>query len=633
MICPNCQAANPDGARFCNNCGQRLPEGCPNCGQANPQGAKFCNNCGYRLGAAPPPAGHAAAPANPLDRYLPPEMRARLEAVRSSRAGAGERRIVTILFCDVQGSTAAAGRLDPEEWAEIINGAFETMIGPVYRYEGTVARLMGDGILAFFGAPIAHEDDPQRAVLAALEITAGIEAYRSQVQRRWGLPLDVRVGINTGLVLVGEVGSDLRTEYTALGDAINIAARMEQTAQPGTVQVAEDTHRLIAPLFDWEDLGPVEVKGKTEPVRTFRPLHARAQPGRLRGLESHGIASPVVGRGREMAALRQSVADLLAGRGGVVSLLGEAGLGKSRLLAELHAAHAADGLCWREARSHSYSAAVPHHLTIEAVRALIDAPADGAEAATKAALEAALGDDADEHLPFLAHLLGMAMNDAEAQMVRYLEGPALQARYLAACRALLVRLTVAAPVVLVFDDLHWADASSVELWTGLLPLAGGYPLLLLLAGRPDREAAGWKLIDRARETPGVGALELRLSPLTEADSLELVRNLLDFDGLPADVRGRILAKAEGNPFFVEEVLRMLIDRGQLVRRAGQWVAAGQIDSLDIPDTLNGVLAARIDRLSEEARYVLQVASVVGRQFYAEVLGRVLARAGAAGGAR
>lgn len=621
MICPTCHAVNPDGARFCNNCGARLPEGCPNCGHANPQGAKFCNKCGYRLSAAAPPAPLAAGP---VDRYMPPELRAKLEAARSTRAGAGQRRIVTILFCDVKGSTAAASRLDPEEWAEVINGAFEHMIGPVYRYEGTVARLMGDGILAFFGAPIAHEDDPHRAVLAGLEIIAEIDAYCSLVQGRWSLPLEVRVGINTGLVLVGEVGSDMLTEYTALGDAINLAARMEQTAQPGTVQVAEDTHRLVAPLFDWEDLGSAAIRGKAEPIHTWRPLRARAQPGRLRGLEAHGIESPVVGRSREQAALRQAVDDLLAGKGAVVSLVGEAGLGKSRLIAELRRWAVVQELRWREARGLSYSMAIPHFLTVETLRALIDAPPDGDSEAVERALRATLGGAAGQHHAYLAHLLGLPLDEEDAMMVRYQHGPALTAHYAAACRALLAELARIMPVVLVFDDLHWSDSSSADLWLHVLPIAADAPVLFLLASRPEREAAGWRLVEAARDLPGAGGVELHLSPLTETDSRQLVTNLLQIDALPEGARTHILAKAEGNPFFVEEVIRMLIDQALIVRRDGRWTTVREIASLDIPDTLNGVLAARIDRLSEEARYVLQIASVIGRQFYTRVLERVLA---------
>lgn len=624
MNCPTCNADNPDSARFCNNCGNRLPEGCPKCGHVNPSAARFCNNCGLKLDAGGARVT-AASTANPLDRYLPPEMRSKLEAVRGTRAGAGERRIVTILFCDVKGSTAAASQLDPEDWAEIINGAFEHMIAPVYRYEGTVARLMGDGILAFFGAPIAHEDDPQRAVLASLEILQGIAGYSAEVQRRWRLPLDVRVGINTGLVLVGDVGSDMRTEYTALGDAINIAARMEQTTAPGSIQVSHETYRLVAPLFEWEALGSVEIKGKSEPVETFRPLKTAARPGQLRGLEAHGINSPVVGRSRELAALRQVVADLLTGRGGVVSLIGEAGLGKSRLIAEMRQSTAQADVCWREVRSFSYSTAMPHFLSVEAVRALIDAPPDADSDATAHALRAFTGGVDGAHLPFLMHLLGLPLADDESMLVRFLDGPALTARYALACRSLLAHLAGKKPVVLVFDDLHWADPSSVEVWLQALSVGAAVPVLFILASRPERSAAGWKLIDQARELPGVGALELHLSPLSEADSRQLVSNLLSIDALPHTVRSRILAKAEGNPFFVEEVIRMLIDQERIVRQDEQWRVLREIESLDIPDNLNGVLAARIDRLPEEARYVLQVASVVGRQFFTRILAGVMAQ--------
>jgi class 3 adenylate cyclase len=232
MLCPNCQNENEAEARFCSECGASLDIPCPNCWHKNPQGSKFRNHCGHRLRNEP---GLKTTPQTALDRFLPPELAARLQSARATRAMQGERRIVTILFCDVKGSTTAAERLDPEEWTEIMNVAFEHMIRPIYQYEGTVARVMGDAILAFFGAPIAHEDAPQRAVLAGLEIISTIQPYRVQLKDEWEIDIDVRVGINTGLVMVGEVGSDLRMEYTAMGDAINLAARMEQTAVPVTL--------------------------------------------------------------------------------------------------------------------------------------------------------------------------------------------------------------------------------------------------------------------------------------------------------------------------------------------------------------------------------------------------------------
>jgi class 3 adenylate cyclase/ribosomal protein L40E len=338
MNCASCQAQNSDDAKFCTQCGAATVARCSQCGAPLATGAKFCSSCGHQLGGA------EAEPADSrLHQYIPKELLAKLDSARAAGGVQGERRIVTMLFCDVQGSTAAAEKLDPEEWGEIMNGAFEHLIAPVYRYEGTLARLMGDAILAFFGAPISHEDDPQRAVLAGLDIIERSGSYREEVRRTWGVDFNVRVGINTGLVVVGEVGSDLRVEYTAMGDAINLAARMEQTAEPGTLQISDGTHRLVAPLFDIEELGGVQVKGKEEPVQSYRVLRQSALPGPLRGIV--GLDSAMVGREDELKALVDGIEALRYGRAQIFSVMGEAGLGKSRLVAEMrHALDAGDAL-------------------------------------------------------------------------------------------------------------------------------------------------------------------------------------------------------------------------------------------------------------------------------------------------
>ena len=299
MICPHCRTDNRPSARFCKRCGLWLLADCPTCGTTLPDNAIFCDHCGRAIHAqvvesVSPPArfpptrlqpslpGLQSASPN-LNQFIPPELLSKLEQSRIddsalSPAGSGgvtgERRVVTMLFCDIKDSTQAAQQLDPEVWTEIVNGAFEQMIRPVYAYEGTVARLMGDGILAFFGAPITHEDDPQRAILAGLDILSGFSRYQEQTVAQYGIHISPRIGINTGLVVVGAVGSDLRMEYTAMGDAINLAARMEQTAQPGTIQISEDTYRLVAPLFEFEDLGALEIKGRSEPVRAWRACWA-----------------------------------------------------------------------------------------------------------------------------------------------------------------------------------------------------------------------------------------------------------------------------------------------------------------------------------------------------------------------
>ncbi|MBI4670544.1 MAG: AAA family ATPase, partial [Chloroflexi bacterium] len=260
------------------------------------------------------------------------QVAAKLDAARTSRAVEGERRIVTILFCDVKGSTAMAEQLDPEEWAELMNGAFEYLIQPVYQYEGTVARLMGDAILAFFGAPLAHEDDPQRALLAALDILDGIAKYRQKIQKDFGMEFSVRVGLNTGLVVVGNIGSDYKFGYTAMGDAINLAARMQTAADPHSIFISENTHRLVASLFEFEDKGWLDLKGKAEPVHVYRVLEAKKGALETRGIA--GLASPMVGRRREFSTLLQIADDVRMQHGASVAVIGEAGLGKSRLIAE-----------------------------------------------------------------------------------------------------------------------------------------------------------------------------------------------------------------------------------------------------------------------------------------------------------
>ncbi|MCZ6528788.1 MAG: adenylate/guanylate cyclase domain-containing protein, partial [Chloroflexi bacterium] len=370
--------------------------------------------------------------------------------------------MVTILFCDVKGSTAAAEQMDPEDWAEVMNGAFEHLIAPVYRYEGTLARLMGDAVLAFFGAPIAHEDDPERAVLAGLGIVEGIEPYREQVRERWDLDFDVRVGINTGLVVVGEVGSDLRMEYTAMGDAVNLAARMEQTAQPGTVQVAEETYQRVAPLFEFEQLGEIEVKGKQAPILAYRAIDRKARPRRLRGIQ--GLSAPLVGRAREMDALQESLRDLRQGRGGIVCLIGEAGLGKSRIIEELRASFDGEEHYWAESRGISYETNHPygqfqqqlHHLWGNGE--VVDAPI-----IRDRLLD---GHPAGEREPAIQALEVLLLGGSESTGSG-LEGETLKRQLFATSLIIWRRQLETAPTVLVFDDLHWADSASTELLTHL----------------------------------------------------------------------------------------------------------------------------------------------------------------------
>jgi class 3 adenylate cyclase/tetratricopeptide (TPR) repeat protein len=651
VLCSNCETDNRARAQFCKRCGVWLGAACPHCRAEVPPDSHFCDQCGRRFSdsaiqrggdsaiqrvgeAAGQPISNSQLPVinyqsptpTRLQTLIPENLAAKLEAARASRAMQGERRIVTMLFCDVKGSTEAAGSLDPEEWTGLMNQVFDHMIRPIYKYEGTVARLMGDALLAFFGAPIAHEDDPQRAALAGLEIIASLQPFRAQVETQWGLDIDVRVGINTGLVVVGAVGSDLKMEYTALGDAINLAARMEQTAQPGTVQITAETHKLIAPLFEFEDLGEVEAKGKGS-IRAYRVLRPRDAPGRLRGLESHGISSPLVGREVELQTLAQRLDSLRAGSGSLTFLLGEAGVGKSRLIAELRqqADPEGGGVYWLEGSALSYRQTSSYYLWRQIIRQAIGA----AETDTADEVRTKLNFTCDccalpgGDRPFLEAILAVE-SEISLETIRGFSGDALIQKMTEATRGFICGQASEKPTLLIFEDLHWADQASLNLLQNIADVVFHYPLMILCLTRPDKQAGSWALRQTLQDKLGVEYREITLAPLSPETSRTLLANLLAIEDLPETLRRLILEKAEGNPFYVEEVVRALIDSRAVVRetnpgRAARWRAADNIREIHIPENLQSLLTARIDRLEEDARRVLQLASVIGRSFYYRVL--------------
>lgn len=620
MICSTCDTVNPGGAKFCNNCGTRLPEPCAACGTTNPAGAKFCNNCGSNLPGEPRGAQAVTPTSEPavsdtLNPLLPGEVKARLESTRTR--GEGERRIVTILFCDVKGSTAAAATLDPEEWTEIINGAFEYMIQPVYDYDGTVARLTGDGILAFFGAPVAHEDDPQRAVLAGLAIAEGVRSYSESIRARWDIDFSVRVGINTGLVVVGAVGSAQRMEYTAMGDAINIAARMEQTAEPGTVQIAQDTFELVNTRFEMEDLGPLMIKGKSQPVQAYRVLRPRAfqQAGRM--LRE---GTPLVGRDWELRALAGAMARAEQGRGGIVSVIGDAGIGKSRLIREAarmwQETQSMDR--WYASASLSYETSVPYAQFQRLLRRGVNiSSADGPDAArAKLASYVAMFKPAqqDEARAVLEQVLSISRAAGE----HVPEGEAFKDVLFRTMLELTRSWAAAEPMVLLLDDLHWSDPASVELLTHLLQLVTQCRILFVCATRIERESPGWQITTVARERFAQHYTEIWLHPLSQSDSQHLMRQVAGQASLSSAVRQQIEHKADGNPLYVEELVLSILGTEQTASAVGPE-SISKDDRIEIPDTLQALLLSRVDRLDEGARYTAQQAAVIGYQFRKDVL--------------
>src|ERR671920_364092 len=497
---------------------------------------------------------------------------------------------------------------------EIMNGAFAFLNASVTKYGGTIARLLGDAIIAFFGAPVAHEDDAERAVRAGLDIQAAAREYAEAVRRNFGVDFGVRVGINTGLAVLAAVGDEIRTEYTAMGDTTNVAARLQSAAEPGSVLISADTYHLVKQLFELRPHGGAMVKGKSAPIETYEVLSPKAVPGKVRGLE--GLSSPLVGRDAEYKLLNDRLNEVREGRGAFVAVIGEAGLGKSRLLAEISdSAKSGPQVAWLEGRSLSYGQAVTYYPWRQIIREAIGAQEGEAPESVRERLHR---DPACVAMPegdsqYLEVILSVE-SDATLEAVAALEGDALVDKITEAARCYLRARADLMPPVIVLDDLHWADSASLELLLNVAGLVEEMPILITCLLRPDKDAPSWSAIEQARSQLDAHYAEILLEPLDAEDSKELLGNLLYIEQLPESVRNLILNKAEGNPFFVEEVIRTLIDSEYIVQENNHWRATREIVNVTIPDTLTGVLSARIDRLPENTKHVAQTAAVLGRIF-------------------
>ena len=537
----------------------------------------------------------------------------------------GERRPLTILFTDIVGSTAIASTLDPEDWREIVAGVHQRVSDAIYRYEGTITQLLGDGVLAFFGAPIAHEDDPARAVLAALEIQESITEYSQEIV---DLTTDfqMRAGINTGGVVIGDIGTDMHVEYLAFGDAVNVASRLEGAAEPGTVVVSEGTHKLISHNFETEFLGAFQLKGKAEALPAFRVLEPKPLPTKLRGIE--GLSSPHVGREVEYETLSQSITRLRNGEGGIASVIGVAGLGKSRLVAEIRKKARAMDLGWVEGRCLSYGGSISLSLWLGVLRNLIDVNTIESSTKDRQKLRSWLKDLCPTRFtstyPFLGHLLSIPLEIENENIVQKLDGEDLKTATYQAIRTVIRCTASSKPLVLVCEDLHWVDPSSLELLENLSSLVRDLPLLMIFVARPETDHAFWRLKEFISEHYPDAYQEVSLKPLSVDEGETLVRNLLPTDEMSSELLSKIMVRAEGNPFYVEEILRGLIDSEVLAQDelSRTWKIRDDVTKLPVPDTLHGVLLARIDRLSATSKRLLQRAAVIGRIFEHKLLDQI-----------
>jgi class 3 adenylate cyclase len=498
----------------------------------------------------------------------------------------GERKQVTVLFADVSGFTSLSERLDPEEVHGMMNRAFELMLGEVHRYERTVNQFLGDGIMALFGAPIAHEDHAQRAAHAALGIRRRLDEFREELEHRRGIVFQVRQGLNTGLVVVGSIGTDLRMDYTAVGDTTNVAARLQQIAAPGRVVISAATHRLVDGYFYTRPLGELALKGKAEPIAAWDLIARREARTRLEVEAERGL-TPFVGRERELGLLRDAFERARAGQGQIVFVAGEPGIGKSRLLLEFQRQLGGEAT-WVEG----------HCPTEPAIGRKIE----------RAVL--VLGEDLRPILPYLRYLLSLDPGDPS---LAAMDPQQRRGEIFDAVRRLTMRAAEVHPQVCVFEDLHWTDRATQDYLVSVADSIAATRVLVVLTYRPGFVHP---FGERSYHT------RLALNALSREDSAQMAQGVLAAGALPAELHGMIARKAEGNPFFIEEVVKSLQEVGALRRVDDRYVLARPLEAIMVPDTIQDVIMARIDRLEDAAKRTLQLASVIGREFTGRLLERI-----------
>jgi len=595
--CPRCRHENRDTARFCGECGVSLAraDACPRCASVNPPGVRFCDACGQRLRAEPdiPLPGHLA------------------EKIRRARALEGERKQVTVLFADVVHSMQLAEGVDGEEWHRVLERFFQILADGIHRFEGTINQFTGDGVMALFGAPIAHEDHARRGCHAALHLTEALRDYAAALAKR-GLDFAVRMGLNSGEVVLGRIGDDLRMDYTAVGHTVGLAARMEEIASPGTTYLTEHTARLVEGFFALRSHGAPPMKGVSTPVEVYElegigPLRTRLDVSRRRGF------SRLVGREEEIAWLTAILERTVAGNGAVVGIVGDAGVGKSRVCLEFVERCRGRGIAVHEAHCPSHGATVPLLPIRELVRSCLALAADE----SVADVSSAIGDrlrlldlGLDDAVPLVFELLGMPQPDPLAV-------PAAGdrcARLAEFVRRLLRAQNADQPVVLLIDDAHWIDPESDVLLREVTEAVPGTRTLLLANFRPEY---------RGDWMGGSHYHQLPLAPLTHDASHALLADLLGADVSVRALFDLIGDRSGGNPFFIEELVHALAMSGTLAGRPGDFRLATPLETLTLPTSVQSLLAARVDRLEENVKDVLQTAAVIGKHFDEPLLREVV----------
>jgi class 3 adenylate cyclase/tetratricopeptide (TPR) repeat protein len=614
MDCPSCGHPNPSGARFCGNCAALVAASvqCPGCGASNPSDQRFCNDCGEALSRAAgeaSPTGVAIEPPNPR-AYTPDHL---AEKIRAARSGLeGEHKQVTVLFADVMGSMELAERIDPEEWRRIMDRFFAILSEGVHRFEGTVDKFTGDGIMALFGAPIAHEDHAQRACFAALHLIDELAGYAAELRRTKGLNFSVRMGLNSGEVVVGAIGEDLGMDYTAIGHTVGLAQRMEQLAEPGKAYLTEYTASLVQGYLALTDLDEFEVKGASRRLRVYELTGIGAARGRLDISQARGFAR-FVGREEEMRMLETAFEQARAGAAQVIGIVGEAGVGKSRLCHEFTQRWRAKGAPVYHTSGQAHTKSVPLTPVLHLMRTYFDIVEQDSDqrareriAGKLLLLDQRFADD----LPLLFDFL--AVPDPERPAPR-MDPEARQRQVLAVTKRLIRAQSAQQPGINLYEDLHWLDAASEEFLANHVEAVQGTQSLTIVNFRPEYRA-GWMSKSYYRQ--------IALVPLGAEAIEEMLGDLLGSDPTLAELPALVRDRTGGNPFFIEEVVQSLVEAGNLEGERGGFKLVREVEETAVPPSVQAVLSARIDRLEPREKAVLQAAAVIGKEFPEPVLSKV-----------
>jgi class 3 adenylate cyclase/predicted ATPase len=615
MKCTKCQTENPETRKFCSECGAKLLLICPQCGFENLPKDKFCGECGHNLGLPSKPIPKELSFDEKLakiQRYLPKDLTQKILAQKDKIEG--ERKQVTVMFCDMEGFTTITEKLGSEEMYSIMDEVYEILIHKVHDYEGTVNELTGDGIMALFGAPIALEDAPQRAIRSAMAIHREMGIFSDKIkQEKEGIPpLKMRIGIHTGPVVVGTLGNDLRVEFKAVGDTVNLASRVESLALPGATYVTEETFRLTEGLFRFEALGQKEVKGKKEPVNIYRVIAPSTRRTRFDVSAERGL-TPFVGRERELELMLDGFQRAKTGRGQAFSVMAEAGVGKSRLLYEFRKAITNEDVTFLEGRCLSYGKGVAYHPVIDILKASFDIQESDGDSEIKEKVKGSLkGIAVDEAttLPYLLELLSVKESGLDKIP---LSPEAKRDRMMEAIKRITLRGSEIRPVILAYEDLHWIDKSSEDHLKHLLESIPGARVLMIFTYRSDFvHTWGGKSFHS----------QITLNRLSNRESLVMISHLLGTEEIDSPLEELILKKTEGVPFFIEEFIRSLRDLKMIERKDNKYYLAKDRRDVTIPATIHDVIMARVDSLPESAKGVLQTGSVVGREFSHDLIKRV-----------